>query len=1166
MALQAYAEGRYEEAMQRFSDLLYEDPRNPRLHVWLGASFRKAGKLEYAKVQYQQVLTLTTDADLVSLARSSLAQIQQQSILASNRDGSGDTDTMTTTLQINDTGYQVRRNKREGHLLPSNDPDATVVEHHRADYGSNNRNGAIPPLPVNHQQQAKGRQGHKSRAVKASPEVKEDHVDRDTTVGGRIPPPPGLVTVPPLPPLAVRVKTPSSQGNNGQGSNGLSSAQAQSAHEVDLALVDRVELEANGKSGVASIHTPNDLHDLQDVAISVDQGNSPALVEPAAATQGVEASVARGWGKFALPRLGMHRQDEAKTASHNAKSGTAPQTSVSLAELINRTELTGTEPVTKQRLALEDVINLAGLKSKATLWAMALATVPVVGMGVMTYQMGDRLLKEQVRQTYLYDSQNAAKQVQQFWQGQVGQAKITAQLLSGEAINSSGVAVGKRNVATAPLTNRLRLYHQANPKLDDLFVVQTDGEILGRSGTKASAVVKGSVLMLEPGLLEQASYSNAPMMVMIPKMPLVAIITPIGAGAVPSNGVNATSNTVNNNNSDNAKTGRKNALMVVTIPLNAMQDRLGGLNRGGVHIGDAQGRTLWSNPMVGYAPLVFGSAISNTFPAAGILQTSGQGTDAKFQDDVSLGDKNQGVMAYAPVNLNYASTGVSNTTAADLKWGVFLVGEKDSRSAGVIVLAILVAIGATPVLVGLIAFLLTHQITSRINHIKYRVMSVARTGLEDLLRKQTLLIDETELLEKDAAHPQDEVGALSHSINDMVEQFQILLRKQQRQKQQLQNQVVQLVNELAQLAEVDRNDLLPQEGGITQVMESLKTKLDKQKAQEEKYLQERQTLQQQLTNLAMELSDLQPSGADSTDITAMTGESMHELPEFMHRAIAQLKTVVNQVKQGANQMNQSLGHNELTLAQLITLVGQQAELAQRTVNSTDGLHQDHNGMIRNGQLAVNVSHQIHAEALQNDQAITELITTLQEMYQSMVQTAHTVQNLGNSSQKVNRVLALLNELAVQINFIAINASLEGAKSGNKNNSLIMIAEEIGQMASRSVDIAKEVEGIMQHLKTETTEVMQAVESSREQVVTSSNLLQNTQSSLQELSHLSKNIHELVTAMTETTQSQSKTSESVANLVNNMSQVAHSALQASEQAQHSLQSTAQINSRLQGIFN
>jgi methyl-accepting chemotaxis protein PixJ len=53
-ALQSYAEGRYEEAMQQFSELLHEDPRNPKLHIWLGATFRKEGTVSTSVDPYRR--------------------------------------------------------------------------------------------------------------------------------------------------------------------------------------------------------------------------------------------------------------------------------------------------------------------------------------------------------------------------------------------------------------------------------------------------------------------------------------------------------------------------------------------------------------------------------------------------------------------------------------------------------------------------------------------------------------------------------------------------------------------------------------------------------------------------------------------------------------------------------------------------------------------------------------------------------------------------------------------------------------------------------------------------------------------------------------------------------------------------------------------------------
>jgi methyl-accepting chemotaxis protein len=148
-ALQAYAEGRYEDAMQQFSELLYEDPRNPKLHIWLGATFRKAGKIEYARVQYQQVLTLTDDPDLLDIARTSLAQIQNNAVeaIASDTTGSTSGNLNTTSGSLNSIGdtsgnglVEIANFADEQELLE--DPDTTQL----APMTNNNMSGgAIPP-------------------------------------------------------------------------------------------------------------------------------------------------------------------------------------------------------------------------------------------------------------------------------------------------------------------------------------------------------------------------------------------------------------------------------------------------------------------------------------------------------------------------------------------------------------------------------------------------------------------------------------------------------------------------------------------------------------------------------------------------------------------------------------------------------------------------------------------------------------------------------------------------------------------------------------------------------------------------------------------------------------------------------------------------------------
>jgi PAS domain S-box-containing protein len=74
-ANQAYKEGRFEDALQLFAHLSYENPKNAQLHTWLGAAYREVGRLEEAKIEFQEALKLTDEPRTIHLARTSLEKL-----------------------------------------------------------------------------------------------------------------------------------------------------------------------------------------------------------------------------------------------------------------------------------------------------------------------------------------------------------------------------------------------------------------------------------------------------------------------------------------------------------------------------------------------------------------------------------------------------------------------------------------------------------------------------------------------------------------------------------------------------------------------------------------------------------------------------------------------------------------------------------------------------------------------------------------------------------------------------------------------------------------------------------------------------------------------------------------------------------------------------------
>jgi methyl-accepting chemotaxis protein PixJ len=81
-ATQAYKEGRFEDALQLFSQLSYENPKNAQLRTWLGATYREVGLMEEAKIEFQEALKLTDEPRTIHLARTSLEKLAKRMVSA----------------------------------------------------------------------------------------------------------------------------------------------------------------------------------------------------------------------------------------------------------------------------------------------------------------------------------------------------------------------------------------------------------------------------------------------------------------------------------------------------------------------------------------------------------------------------------------------------------------------------------------------------------------------------------------------------------------------------------------------------------------------------------------------------------------------------------------------------------------------------------------------------------------------------------------------------------------------------------------------------------------------------------------------------------------------------------------------------------------------------
>jgi len=304
-------------------------------------------------------------------------------------------------------------------------------------------------------------------------------------------------------------------------------------------------------------------------------------------------------------------------------------------------------------------------------------------------------------------------------------------------------------------------------------------------------------------------------------------------------------------------------------------------------------------------------------------------------------------------------------------------------------------------------------------------------------------------------------------------------------------------------------------------------------AEEQRQIKE--GLQKSALELLMEVDPV--SRGDLTVRARVKEDEIGTIADSYNATIESLRRIVTQVKTTAKQVTETTSNNETSVQQLSSGALQQVQEIELALDRIQAMSDSIRAVAASAEAAETAVQQATQTAQEGDLAMNRTVEGILAIRETVAETAKKVKRLGESSQKISKVVNLISDFAAQTNLLALNASIEAARAGEEGRGFAVVADEVRSLARQSAEATADIELLVNEIQMETNEVVAAMESGTEQVVIGTQLVEETRKSLNKITSASTQINQLVDSIAQATVSQSQASEVVTKTMTGVAAIA-----------------------------